>query len=67
MPGWHRVQVDLAGHASYTTQIQLQEGAEYSLRAELVPDPVKPTGITSISVESSPPVRKSLSMASHVG
>jgi eukaryotic-like serine/threonine-protein kinase len=55
MPGWHRVLVDLAGHASYTTQIQLQEGAEYSLSAELVPDSVKSNGIASMSVESSPP------------
>jgi serine/threonine-protein kinase len=55
MPGWHRVLVDLAGHASYTTQIQLQEGVEYSLSAELVSDSVKSTGIASMSVESSPP------------
>jgi eukaryotic-like serine/threonine-protein kinase len=54
-PGLHRVLVVLAGYASYTTQVQVQESAEYSLMAELVPDPAKPAGIASITIGSSPP------------
>jgi eukaryotic-like serine/threonine-protein kinase len=54
-PGWHRVRVSLAGYKPYVTKFHLEKSVEYPLSAELVSDPVKPAGITNISIASSPP------------
>jgi serine/threonine protein kinase len=54
-PGAHQIRLVLTGYADYSIQIHLTEASEYPLKAELIPEPPKPTGVATLSVTSEPP------------
>jgi tRNA A-37 threonylcarbamoyl transferase component Bud32 len=53
-PGSHHIRVVLPGYADYSTQVQLPAASEYPLKAELIPEPPRPTGVASLTVTTEP-------------